>query len=108
MKGTYRGVMSIDEFFQALFQDKSFFAEQGITHIRSASLYFTPCDSSGNEVIVRDEGGVLVEGYETAGCYRSAADKYDKAGDLEPKAVRRPSRKGRGRKSGDARRFKPG
>ncbi|TJV92402.1 MAG: hypothetical protein E5X52_33545 [Mesorhizobium sp.] len=108
MKGTYRGLMTIDELFQALFQDKSFFAEHGITHVRSASLYFTPCDDRGNEVIVRDEGGVLVEGYETAGCYRSAAEKYDKPGDLEPKTVRRPTRKGRGKRSWDTRRLKPG
>lgn len=108
MKGSYRGVMSIEDFFQALFQDRSFFEEHGITHIRSAGLYFTPCNESGKDVTIRDSGGRVVEGYETAGCYHSAADGYDSAGELEPRTVRQTTtgKGGRGGK-GDARRFKP-
>ena len=88
MKGTYRDLMTVDEFFQALFQDRSFFDEHGITHVRSASLYFTACDSSGKAVTVRDQQGRTVEGYQTAGCYHSAADDYNDAGGLEPRTVR--------------------
>jgi hypothetical protein len=109
MKGTYRDLMSVEEFFQALYQDRSFFAEHGITHIRSASLYFTPCDERGKPVTVRDVNGNTVEGYESAGCYHSAAEQYESAGGLEPKPVSRTtttSRRGRGRR--DARRCKPG
>ncbi|AWI58444.1 hypothetical protein [Sinorhizobium fredii] len=107
MKGTYREVMTIDEFYQALFQDKTFFTEHGVTHIRSASLYFTPCDSSGREVLVLDAAGGVVEGYESGGCYRSAAEKYEEA-KLEPKVLRTTTKKGGGRRGGGGRRCKPG
>ena len=110
MKGTYRDLMSVDDFFQALFQDKTFFTEHGITHVRSASLYFTPCDASGKAVTIRDRQGGQVDGYQTAGCYHSAADGYGDAGALEPKTVRltTTSGSGRGGAKGGGRRCKPG
>ena len=106
MKGTYRGRMSVDELFQALFQDRSFFEQHGITHLRSASLYFTPCDENGNDVRISDENGRTVEGYETSGGYKSAAEHYDSDG-LEPRtvSVKTSTTGARGRK--DTRRFKP-
>lgn len=109
MKGTYRDVMSVEDFFQALYQDKSFFTEHGITHIRSAALYFTPCDASGKSVAVRDLKGRTVDGYETAGGYQSAADSFENAGKLEPQAVRQTTTS-KGKRGGkrDARRCKPG
>ncbi|MDV6225629.1 hypothetical protein R2G56_04960 [Nitratireductor aquimarinus] len=107
MKGAYRGRMSVDELFQALFQDRSFFEEHGITHLRSASLYFTPCDEHGNDVHISDRMGRTVEGYETAGCYQSAADGFDKADGLEPRTVSvKTSSRARGGKK-DRRRPKP-
>ena len=110
MKGTYRDLMSVDDFFQALFQDREFFREHGITHIRSASLYFTPCDPSGKALTIYDRQGGQVDGYQTAGCYHSAADGYGEAGDLEPKTVRltTTSIRGRGGGKGDTRPCKPG
>lgn len=115
MKGTYRDLMSVDEFFQALFQDRDFFREHGITHIRSSSLYFTPCDETGKALTIRDSQGRTVDGYETAGCYHSAADSYQGSGDVEPRTVRRTttgSNTRRGSKSGGGnaggRRCKPG
>lgn len=106
MKGSYKGVMSVEDFFQ----DRSFFEEHGITHIRSAGLYFTPCNEKGKEVIIRDDDGRTIDGYETAGCYHSAADSYDGAEELEPKVVRRSTtgKGGRGGGKGGARRCKPG
>jgi hypothetical protein len=113
MKGTYRDLMSVDEFFQALFQDREFFREHGITHLRSASLYFTPCDSAGKAVAVRDQLGREVDGYQTAGCYHSAADGYTDAGGVAPRTVRLTTtasgvakRSGGGK--GDTRPCKPG
>lgn len=107
MKGKYQRVMSVDDLFQALFQDKSFFEEHGITHVRYPALYFTPCDAAGNEVKIRDENGVLVEGYETAGCYHSAADGYETTGELAPRTVKLAGAgvKRSGKK--DGRRLKP-
>ena len=113
MKGIYRGTMSVDELFQALYQDQAFFKEHDITHVRSVSLYFTPCDETGKAKTVRDATGGTVEGYETAGCYHSAADCYDDTGALEPRTVRRTtSSKGKrggknGSAGGDGKRCKP-
>jgi hypothetical protein len=58
------------------------FRRHGITHIRYASLFFTPCDAQGRAVTVYDDGRPI-ELYDSTGCYRSAADQYD-TGRLEP------------------------
>lgn len=114
MKGTYRQLMSVEDLLQALFQDRAFFEEHGITHVRSVSLYFTPCDESGKAVKIRDQKGRTVEGYETAGCYHSAADSYGEEGRLEPRTVRSTTTGGKGKGGGggagkgDSRRCKPG
>ncbi|HEX9595561.1 MAG TPA: hypothetical protein VF982_01670 [Anaerolineales bacterium] len=85
MKGTYHGFMSMDEFFQALFQDREeFFRRYNITHIRKATLYFTPTDEHGQPLSIVDRHGNPVDGYVSAGAYRSAADAYDKALHKEP------------------------
>ena len=79
MKGKYGGPMTIDEFYQALYQDRPFFESCRITHVRAASVFFTPCDEYGEPVLVIDELGNQIEGYVSAGAYRSAADAYEKA-----------------------------
>ncbi len=104
MKEIYSGLMSVDDFFQAFYQDREFFRQHGITHIRKASLYFTPCDEQGRPVMVCDRTGGAIDGYETAGCYHSLADLYEAAGDLEPKTVYRKTRgSGSGRGGGQLR-----
>jgi hypothetical protein len=112
MKGTYYDLMSVDDFFQAVFQDREFFREHGITHIRSASLYFTACDASGRALTIYDQQGRTVDGYQTAGCYHSAADGYGDAGSLEPRTVRltttSPTARRRSGGKGDTKPCKPG
>ena len=84
MEGQYYGPMSIDDFFQALFQDRQFFTAHGITRINNATLYFHPCDEHGRPVIVRNKRGRPIDGYTSPGAYHAAADFYD-AQSLEPK-----------------------
>ena len=86
MKGQYQGPMSIDDLFQALWQDRCFFRRHGIKYIRSARLYFTPCDEYGGKIAIYDPDGNPVGGYISAGSYRSAAERYD-SGLLEPQTV---------------------
>jgi hypothetical protein len=88
MKGKYGGPMSVDEFYQAMYQDRDFFDRHGITHVCATYLYFTPCDASGQPVVISDEAGNPIDGYMTAGGYRSAADAYE-SDTLTPSTVRR-------------------
>ncbi|MDP2619199.1 MAG: hypothetical protein Q8P46_03335 [Hyphomicrobiales bacterium] len=93
MKGKYGGPMPVNEFYQALYEDKAgFFERLGITHVRAAYLYFTPCDESGEPVTIRDKSGRPMDGYVGAGGYRSAADAYDRASaaPLEARPLFRP------------------
>jgi hypothetical protein len=92
MKGRYTGIWTPDQLFQTVGQDWAyFFPRKRITHIKSVFFYFTPCDPTGKEVIILDELGDVVLGYDTAGYYPSAADQYEKPVRLEPtKFVRIP------------------
>ncbi len=74
MKGKYSGIQTVDDFYQALFQDIEFFRKHGITHIRDINLYFTPCDENGVELTVRNSGGGKIDGYRGSGAYKCAAD----------------------------------
>jgi hypothetical protein len=89
MKGKYGGPMPVDEFYQALYQDRAFFDRHAITHIRAVYVYFTPCDEYGEPVTIRDQQGNPMDGYVSAGGYRSAADAYDRSAKLEPVPLRR-------------------
>ena len=86
MKAKYGGPMSVDNFYQAIFQDRTWFAEHCITHVRNAALYFTPCDNNGDPVLIYDELGNQIDGFVSAGAYASAADAYERAAG-GPKAV---------------------
>jgi hypothetical protein len=79
MKGKYGGPISVDDLYQALYQDRGFFDSHRITHVRNAALYFTPCDEFGQPVLINDELGNPIDGYVSAGAYRSAADAFDRA-----------------------------
>ncbi len=76
MKIGFRGVYTLDELFQALYEERQNLAELGITHVRGASLYYTPVDEYGDEVVPRHRGGDPVMGWNSKGPYRSAADEY--------------------------------
>ncbi len=91
MKGKYGGPIAVDDFYQALYQDREFFKRHGITHIRNTYLYFTPCDENGIPVIIADAGGNPIDGYVSAGGYRSAADAYEQV-KLTPATLSRPPR----------------
>jgi hypothetical protein len=86
MRGKYPGVMPVKDFFQAVYQDAEFFTKHNITHIKAASLYFTPCDEHGNTLVVANPLGQIIDGYLSAGSYPCAAQFYD-ALQLEPRPV---------------------
>ena len=77
MKGKYGGPMSVDDLFQAFFQDRDWFYKRGITHVRATYLYFTPCNEHGQPVHIRDQNGNPIDGFISAGGYHCAADAYD-------------------------------
>ncbi|MGF1626898.1 MAG: hypothetical protein ACFCVH_18615 [Alphaproteobacteria bacterium] len=80
--------MSIEDFFQAFYQDVNFFRKHNISHIKSACLYFTPCDVQGSPVVVFGAAGEVIDGYVSAGAYPCAAQLYEDA-QLEPKPLAR-------------------
>lgn len=88
MKGKYTGPMTVDEFFQALFQDRhAFFGKHASdARIKQATIYITFCDEFGDTVQLRDAHGQAIEGYISAGAYQSAAEEYE-ARDIEPKPI---------------------
>ena len=77
MKGKYGGPMTVDDLFQALYQDREFFRHHGITRLRGVYLYFTPCDEHGDPVIIADHAGNRLDGYISGGHYQSAAASYE-------------------------------
>lgn len=92
MKGNYYGPLSLDDLFQALFQDKTeFFSAHGIQYLRSATLYFTPCNKHGQPVQIKDACGHPIDGFVSAGAYKSAADAFDQPQEIEPRAISRDS-----------------
>lgn len=88
MRGKYTGLMSVEDFYQAFYQDFNFFRKHNISHIKSACLYFTPCDAQGSPVVVFGVAGEVIDGYVSAGAYPCAAQAYDDAR-LEAKPVAR-------------------
>jgi hypothetical protein len=71
-------VITVDQFCQAIFQDRAMFFEQhGIEYLRSASLFFTPCTIRGRPITIYDELGKVTDEYTSSRCYRCAADTYD-------------------------------
>lgn len=83
--------MSVDDLFQALYQDRDFFDRHGITHVRATYLYFTPCDQHGNAIAIGDGAGRPIDGYVSSGGYHSAAEAYDQV-TLEPTTLSRGPR----------------
>ena len=89
MKGKYGGPMDVEDLFQALYQDREFFSRYGITHVRAAYLYFTPCDEHGDAVTICDPGGNPIHGYVSSGRYRPAAEEYETR-DVQATPLARP------------------
>lgn len=76
MKIAFRGVYTLDEFFQALYQERHKLKELGITHVRGASLFYQPVDECGDPVTLRHQNGEPMKGWTSKGPYRSAAQDY--------------------------------
>lgn len=89
MKSTYGGPMPITEMFQAIWQDKDNFAHHNIQHVKEVYLYFTPCDQTGETVVICDQVGNIIERFVSAGAYHSAADAYEQKQELESQPVTR-------------------
>jgi hypothetical protein len=77
MKVSFRGIYSLDEFYQALFEEHKKFEELGIKHISRVQLYYTPVDEYGDPVVPRDpDTGEPLDGWKSNGAYHSAAHEY--------------------------------
>lgn len=81
--------MSVDQLFQALYQDREFFERKNIGHVKGVHLYFTPCDEHGEAVTICDPQGNPVHGYVSAGHYQPAAEAYEN-NDVQAKPLTRP------------------
>ena len=100
MKGQYKGPMSLDEFYQSLYQDKSFFEKHSIKHLLQATIHFVPCNRHGKPVEIKDRLGRIVDGFVGTAAYKSAAELYDESEiEIEPEVVTQ-YKPGRSRKSG--------
>lgn len=76
MKVRFRGEFTLEEFFQALYDERARFEEKGITHVRSAYLYYTPIDEYGDPVQLTHCTGEPMEGWTTDGPYPCAAKDF--------------------------------
>jgi hypothetical protein len=77
MKVSFRGIYTLEEFFQALYQEHEKFEKLGIKYIRRAHLYYTPVDEFGEPVAPIDpDTGDPVKGWKCDGAYKSAAHDY--------------------------------
>ena len=53
MKVKFQGIYTIDEFYQALLEQRERFRDLGIKHVRNANLYCQPIDEYGDPVKLR-------------------------------------------------------
>jgi hypothetical protein len=72
-----KGEMTLAELRQELFEQLNQVEEEyAVRHARSISLYFTPTNGFGDEVVPRNSAGHKVEKVCSEGPYRSAADDF--------------------------------
>ena len=76
MRLQFKGIYTMEEFFQAIWEERERFRELGITHIRGASLYYQPVDEFGDPVTPRHRNGEPIDGWVYRGRYRSAATDF--------------------------------
>ncbi|MEQ8228193.1 MAG: hypothetical protein RIA64_08915 [Rhodospirillales bacterium] len=76
MRVKFQGIYTIDEFFQALLEQRERFHELGIKNIRHASLYYQPVDEFGDPVTPRHRNGDPIDGWKNKGPYKSAATDF--------------------------------
>lgn len=76
MRVKFQGIYTIDEFIQAMLEQRERFHELGIKHIRNANLYYQPVDEYGDPVTPCYRNGDPVEGWNNKGPYKSAATDF--------------------------------
>lgn len=76
MKIRFQGIYTVDEFIQAMLEQREHFRELGIKHIRNANLYYQPVDEYGDPVTPRYRNGDPIEGWKDRGPYKSAASDF--------------------------------
>lgn len=76
MKVKFQGIYTIDEFYQALLEQRERFRDLGIKHVRNANLYCQPIDEYGDPVTPRHRNGDPVNGWNNKGPYKSAAQDF--------------------------------
>lgn len=76
MRVKFQGIYTIDEFFQAILEQRERFRELGIKNIRHASLYYQPVDEFGDPVTPRHRNGDPIDGWKDKGPYKSAATDF--------------------------------
>lgn len=77
MKIRFTGIYELDEFFQALWEERQKLRDLGVKYVRSPTLYYTPVDEHGDNVVFHHPTGEPMEGWKNRGPYRSAAREFD-------------------------------
>jgi hypothetical protein len=77
MQIKFKGEITIAELRQELFEKLHEIEDEfAIRHARSITLYFTPTNGFGEEVVPRNTLGSKVDKVYSEGPYRSAADDF--------------------------------
>lgn len=78
MKIRIHGEMTLSQLRQCIHEQLHQLEERfAVRHARSVTLYITPTNGLGDEVICRDGRGEAVETMRSEGPYPSAAEEYD-------------------------------
>lgn len=78
MKITVKGEMSFRQVIQALYEAlQQIETDHAFKHSRGVTLYINPTDGEGKTVVPRSRTGEAVTSFNSAGPYRSAADRYE-------------------------------
>jgi len=77
MQITIRGAMTITQLRQAFFEKLSEIEDEfAIQHFKGATIYFTPINEHGEEVVPVNKSGRTISKIFSNGPYKSAADDF--------------------------------
>lgn len=69
--------MTLEQLRQALFEKLSELEDEfAVRHFKGATLYFTPTNEHGDEVVLVNKSGRKIEKILSNGPYRSAAEEF--------------------------------
>lgn len=78
MKIKIKGEMTIPGLRQAIFEQLKEMEERfAIRHVRDITMYVTPTNGFGDEVLCRDPLGTEIKTLHSEGPYRSVAEDYE-------------------------------